>query len=197
MPPPNKKAKQLGHAKANYLIRKQKQTASKRTKERRRDAWVAMAEIFKEKMTLWWTQKARSGIWRRKRSYFQYFPVCWKSPWNSAPLTEIYMGKVWQSTSCSDILQLFFKWIVNRSGNFTIPLLPRIQDKRWIVLDRFTIIPTPVNTSHKIEVDEGEHKYTNGWYMMCLDEKIGNFAVNSTITFNVVDLIGVFSEEDK
>ena len=48
MPPPNKKAKHLGDARDNALIRKQKQTAIKRTKERRRDAWTAMADILKE-----------------------------------------------------------------------------------------------------------------------------------------------------
>ena len=47
MPPPNKKAKHLGDARANYLIRKQKQTARKWTKERRRDAWEALAYILK------------------------------------------------------------------------------------------------------------------------------------------------------
>ena len=36
MPPPNNKAKHLGDARANDLIQEQKQTASKRTKERMR-----------------------------------------------------------------------------------------------------------------------------------------------------------------
>ena len=48
MPPPNKKAKHLGDARANDLILKQKQTTSKRTKERRRDAWEAIPDIIKE-----------------------------------------------------------------------------------------------------------------------------------------------------
>ena len=39
----------MGNARANALIRKQKQAASKSTKERRRDAWEAMADILKEK----------------------------------------------------------------------------------------------------------------------------------------------------
>ena len=48
MPHPNKKANYLGDSRANALVRKQKHTASKRTKERRRDAWAAMSDILKE-----------------------------------------------------------------------------------------------------------------------------------------------------
>ena len=48
MPPQNKKAKHLGYARDNALIHKQKQTASKQTKERRRDAWAVMSDIPKE-----------------------------------------------------------------------------------------------------------------------------------------------------
>ena len=48
MPPPNKNSKLLGDDRDNYLIRKQKQTAIKRTKERRRDAWAVMLDILKE-----------------------------------------------------------------------------------------------------------------------------------------------------
>ena len=48
MPPPNKKAKHLGDARANPFICKHKQTASKWTKERRKDDWVATSDILKE-----------------------------------------------------------------------------------------------------------------------------------------------------
>ena len=57
-------------------------------------------------------------------------------------------------------------------------------------------IDTLVNTALNIEDDEDEHKYTNGWYMMRLDDKIDNFAVNSTMPFVDVDLLEVFSEEE-
>ena len=53
---------------------------------------------------------------------------------------------------------------------------------------------TLFNTALNIEYDEDNHNYTNGWDMMRLNEKIGNFAVNSTIPFNDVDLLEVFSE---
>ena len=61
MPPPSKKAKHLGDARNDYLIRKQKHPASKRIKEKRRDAWEAMSDIFKEKSdilmnTKFWVQ---------------------------------------------------------------------------------------------------------------------------------------------
>ena len=45
-----------------------------------------------------------------------------------------------------------------------------------------------------MEYSEDKHKYTNGWDMMSLDEKIINFAVNSNMDFNDVDLLEVFSE---
>ena len=38
----------MGDARSNDLIREQKHTASKRTKERMRDAWVAMVDMLKE-----------------------------------------------------------------------------------------------------------------------------------------------------
>ena len=56
-------------------------------------------------------------------------------------------------------------------------------------------IDTLVNTALNIEDDEDEHKYTNGWDMMRLDDKIGDFAVNSTTTFDDVALLEIFSEE--
>ena len=49
IPPPSKKFNHLGDTRANDLIRKQKQTASKRTKKRRRDVWAAMSDILKGK----------------------------------------------------------------------------------------------------------------------------------------------------
>ena len=52
MPPPNKKAKHLEDARAIALIRKQKQTVSKRTKEKSRGVWATMSDILKEKVTL-------------------------------------------------------------------------------------------------------------------------------------------------
>ena len=58
-------------------------------------------------------------------------------------------------------------------------------------------IDTLVNTALNIEDDEDNHKYTNGWDMMRLDDKISNFAVNSTIPFDDVALLGVFSEEEE
>ena len=70
-------------------------------------------------------------------------------------------------------------------------------DYRLINIPATTIpIDTLVNTSLNIEDDEDEHKYTNGWYMMRLDDKIDNFAVNSTRPFVDVDLLEVFSEEE-
>ena len=33
--------------------------------------------------------------------------------------------------------------------------------------------------------------------MMCLDDKIGNFAVNSTMPFNDAAILEVFSEEEE
>ena len=59
MPPPNNKAKHLGDARANSLIHKQKQTAIERTKERRRDAWAAMSDIFKENSDIMMNKKVR------------------------------------------------------------------------------------------------------------------------------------------
>ena len=59
MPPPNKKAKHLEDARANALIRKQKQTASNRTKERRRDAYAAMSDILKENSYITMNTKGR------------------------------------------------------------------------------------------------------------------------------------------
>ena len=56
-------------------------------------------------------------------------------------------------------------------------------------------IDTLVNTALNIEDDKDEHKYTNGWDKMRLDDKIGKFAVNPTIHFDDVALLEVFSEE--
>ena len=58
-------------------------------------------------------------------------------------------------------------------------------------------INTIVNTALNIEDDEDEHKYTNGWDMIRLDYKIGNFVVNSTMPFDDVTLLEVFSEEEE
>ena len=55
-------------------------------------------------------------------------------------------------------------------------------------------IETLVNTALNIEYDGDEHKYTNIWDVMRLDDKIGDFAVNSTMPFDDVDLLEVFSE---
>ena len=55
-------------------------------------------------------------------------------------------------------------------------------------------IDTLVNTALNIEDDEDNHKYTNGWDMLRLDDKIGNFAVNSTISFDDLSLLEFFSE---
>ena len=49
-------------------------------------------------------------------------------------------------------------------------------------------------TALNIEGYEDTHKYTNDWHMLHLDDKIGNFAVNSTINFDDVDLLEVFIE---
>ena len=59
MPPPNNKAKHLGDARANDLIQEQKQTASKRTKERMRDAWVVMVDMLKEYSEIMMNKKGR------------------------------------------------------------------------------------------------------------------------------------------
>ena len=56
------------------------------------------------------------------------------------------------------------------------------------------LIDTLVNTALNIEDDEDKHKYTNGWNMMRLDDKISNFAVNSTIPFYYVALLEIFIE---
>ena len=61
MPPPNKKSKHLGDARANALIRKQNQAKSKRTKDRRRDAWVAMSYILKENSDILMNKNYGSG----------------------------------------------------------------------------------------------------------------------------------------
>ena len=42
---------------------------------------------------------------------------------------------------------------------------------------------------------EDKHKYINYWDMMRLDEKIGNFMVNSTMPFKYVDRFDIFIEE--
>ena len=62
-----------------------------------------------------------------------------------------------------------------------------------------TAIPinTLVKTALNIEYDEDEHKYTNSWDMMRLDEKIGDFAVNSTMPFDDVAILEVFIEEEE
>ena len=62
------------------------------------------------------------------------------------------------------------------------------------VLATYIPIDTLVNTDLNIEDEEEELKYTNGWDMMRLDDKIGDFAVNSTMPFDDVDLLEVFSE---
>ena len=59
MPPPIKKAQHVGDSRADYLIRKQKQTASKRTKERSRDAWAAISDILKENSDIMMNKKGR------------------------------------------------------------------------------------------------------------------------------------------
>ena len=61
-----------------------------------------------------------------------------------------------------------------------------------------TAIPiyTLVNTALNIVDGEDEHKYNNGWYIMRLDDKIGDFAVNSTMPFDDVALLEVFIEEE-
>ena len=58
-------------------------------------------------------------------------------------------------------------------------------------------IDTLVNAALNIEDDEDDHKYTNGWDMMRLDEKIGDFAVNSTMPLDDAALLEVSSEEEK
>ena len=57
MPPEIKKFKNLGDARDNALIRKQKQTEIKRTKEKRRDAWTDMSYILKEKSDILMNKK--------------------------------------------------------------------------------------------------------------------------------------------
>ena len=59
MPLPNKKDKHLGDTRASSLIRKQNQTASKWTKERRRDVWAAMEDIMKENSDIGMNTKGR------------------------------------------------------------------------------------------------------------------------------------------
>ena len=68
MPPPNNKAKNLGDARSNALMSKQKHNTSKQTKERRRDIWAAMSDILKENSDTLMNKKAGSGPWRRTRS---------------------------------------------------------------------------------------------------------------------------------
>ena len=62
-----------------------------------------------------------------------------------------------------------------------------------------TAIPvdTLFNIALNIEDDKDEHKYTSVWDMIRLDEKIVNFSVNSTINFDGVALLEVFSKEDE
>ena len=38
---------------------------------------------------------------------------------------------------------------------------------------------------------------SNGWDMIRLDEKMGDFAVNSIMSFDDVELLELFSEEEK
>ena len=59
MPPPNNKSKHLVDASANALLLKQKQTAINPNKERRRDSWVAMADILKENSDIMVNTKVR------------------------------------------------------------------------------------------------------------------------------------------
>ena len=59
MPPPNNNSNYLVDSRANALIRKQKQTTSKRAKERRKDAWAAMADILKENSDILMNTKGR------------------------------------------------------------------------------------------------------------------------------------------
>ena len=59
-----------------------------------------------------------------------------------------------------------------------------------------TPMDTILNNALNIEDYEDEEKYTNGWDMMRLDDKIDNFAVNSTIHFDDVSLLEVFSQEE-
>ena len=61
----------------------------------------------------------------------------------------------------------------------------------------FIPIDTFVDTALNIEGDEDEHRYTNVWDMMRLDDKIGNFAVNSTIPFGDLALLELFIEEEE
>ena len=59
MPPPNKKSKHLGDDRSDALILKQKQTVSKWTKEKNRDAWAAMEDIMKENSDIMMNTKGR------------------------------------------------------------------------------------------------------------------------------------------
>ena len=58
-------------------------------------------------------------------------------------------------------------------------------------------IDTLVNNALNIEDGENEQKYTNGWDMMRLDEQIGDFPVISTMPFDDVALLEVFTEEEE
>ena len=58
-------------------------------------------------------------------------------------------------------------------------------------------IDTIFNPDFNVEDDEDDHKYTNGWYMMRLDEKMGNFVVNSNIPFDDVARLEVFIEDEE
>ena len=58
-------------------------------------------------------------------------------------------------------------------------------------------IDTLVNTALNISDDKDKNNYTNSWDVMRLYNKIGNFAVNSTMPFYDVGLLEVFSEEEE
>ena len=57
MTPTNKRSKHLEYSIAHDLIRKQKNIASKRTKERRRGVWAAMEDILKENSEIMMNKK--------------------------------------------------------------------------------------------------------------------------------------------
>ena len=59
MPPPKNKANHLVEARANDLIRTQKQTVRKRVMERRRDAWEDMSDIIQENSDILMNTKVR------------------------------------------------------------------------------------------------------------------------------------------
>ena len=61
MPPPNKKAKHLGGARANALICKQNWTTSKSIKEKRSYAWAAISDIHKEKSDI--LMNTKGWVW--------------------------------------------------------------------------------------------------------------------------------------